>query len=269
MRTAPSIVLLDAGDLERPAKVLSSLSVDFSHLRADDIGASVPLPRDLLVTSLDLALEIPAFEHPQGETLEPTWVCIAERDFRPLRAQLRDLGVHYLIDARLDAESMRLFFLQLLARAPETVAETRIDAPAPRSTRSRRRAQKGKSGEKRTFPRKEYRRRLWALGDEKVDVVLGHDLSLTGIRVDSDSRLVVGDRVELALYGGPREEPLVVKAAAVRDHGDGRLGLRFEDLSEELSDQLRGMLDKLPPLESLCDDTSSGLVVSKVLSKSD
>lgn len=264
MRTAPSIVLLDAGDLERPAAVLSSLSVDFVHLLAKDVGSSVPLPRDLLVTSLDLALEVPAFEHPQGETLDPTWVCIAERDFRPLRAQLRDLGVHYLIDARLDAESMRLFFLQLLSRAPETVAETRIDAPAPSATRA------GKEGgEKRTFPRKEYRRRLWALGDEKVDVVLGHDLSLTGIRVDSDSRLAVGDRVELALYGGPREEPLVVKAAAVRDHGDGRLGLRFEDLSEELSDQLRGMLDKLPPLESLRDDTSSGLVVSKVLRKSD
>ena len=104
MRTAPSILLLDDGELERSKAVLASLGADFVHLKRPEIENAVALPRDLLVTSLKLAQEVPAFEHPAGETLYPKWVCVADQDFRPLRAQLRDLGVHYLVDARLDSE---------------------------------------------------------------------------------------------------------------------------------------------------------------------
>ncbi|MEE9280505.1 MAG: PilZ domain-containing protein [Myxococcota bacterium] len=258
MRTAPSILLLDDGELERPKAVLASLGADFVHLERPEIENAVALPRDLLVTSLKLAQEVPAFEHPAGETLDPKWVCVADQDFRPLRERLRDLGVHYLVDARLDSESMRLFFLQLVPGL-EAIAITKVDEPLASEP-----VEEGEAGgERRTYPRKEYKRRLWALGEENVEVVLGHDLSLTGIRVDTSSNLSVGDRVELALYGGPREEPLVVQAAAVRDDGE-RLGLRFENLTSGQAEELRDLCEKLPPLESLDDDTSTGVVVSRV-----
>ncbi len=130
MRTAPSILLLDDGELERSKAVLASLGADFVHLKRPEIENAVALPRDLLVTSLKLAQEVPAFEHPAGETLYPKWVCVADQDFRPLREQLRDLGVHYLVDARRDAESMRLFFLQLVLGF-EAIAITKVDEPLP------------------------------------------------------------------------------------------------------------------------------------------
>lgn len=254
MRTAPSILLLDDGELERPGSLLARLGPDFVHLRGCELGTAVALPRDLLVTSLRLAREIPAFEHPARETLNPIWVCVADKDSEPPREQLRDLGVHYLVDSQLDAESMRLFFLHLLGRA--SVSQKSGIGSESRS-------------ERRTHPRREYRRRLWALGRENVSVVLGRDLSLAGIRLEENSGLSIGDQVELALYGGAREESLVVAATAVRDDADGGLGLRFEGLTPSQTQALEQMLEGLPPVESLCEEKAAGVVVSKVVRRSD
>ena len=253
MRTAPSILLLDDGELGQARSVLAGFGTEFTHFEGCELGNAVPLPRDLLVTSLRMALEIPAFEHPEGMTLEPTWICVADQDCRALRAQLRDLGVHYLVDAQLDSESMRLFFLQLLSRELEahddpSSGETVVDCD--------------RDSERRTHPRKEYRSKLWALGGEQVAVVLGRDLSLTGIQVEENSSLAVGDRVELALYGGTTKEPLVLQATAVRDEPERALGLRFLNLTAAQTQVLQAMLEDLPPLESLQD--GSGVVVSQV-----
>ena len=257
MRTASAILLLDDGELERPRAVLGELGADFVHLKGAEIGSAVALPRHLLVTSLRRAREIPPFEHPPGETLDPTWVCVADEDFRPLREQLRDLGIHYMVDAELDPESMRLFFLQLLGPGEGADAEERATS-----------AQESVD-ERRTYPRREYRQKLWAVGAEDVAVVLGHDLSLTGIRVEGDPRLAVGDRVELALYGDAQEEPLTLKAMAVREGTDRGLALRFVNLTPPQTERLGAMLETLPPLESLQDDKPTGLVVSKLFHRSD
>jgi hypothetical protein len=254
MRTAPSILLLDDGELERQGSLLAGLGADFVHLRGCEVDGAVPLPRDLLVTSLRLAREVPAFEHPARETLKPTWVCVADKNSRPPRKQLRDLGVHYLLDSQLDAESTRLFFLHLLGRASAS-QEAGNDCED--------------GSERRTHPRREYRRRLWALGRENVSVVLGRDLSLTGIRLEQNSCLSMGDQVELALYGGAREEPLVVAATVVRDDAESGLGLRFEALTTSQTHGLQQMLGSLPPVESLCEEKAAGVVVSTVVRRAD
>ncbi len=254
MRTAPSILLLDDGELGQARSVLAGFGTDFAHFEGNELGNAVALPRDLLVTSLRLALEVPAFEHPEGMTLEPTWICVADQDCRALRTQLRDLGVHYLVDAQLDSESMRLFFLQLLSREMRAHND-----PSSRDTLV---MDRDCDSERRTHPRKEYRSMLWALGGEQVAVVLGRDLSLTGIQIEGDSSLAVGDRLELALYGGTMEEPLVLQATAVRDEPERGLGLRFLDLTAAQTEVLQAMLADLPPLESLQD--GSGVVVSQV-----
>ncbi len=257
MRTAPSILLLDDGELELPCAVLGELGADFAHLKGGEIGGAVASPRHLLVTSLRRAREIPAFEHPPGEILDPTWVCVADEDFRPLREQLRDLGIHYMVDAELDPESMRLFFLQLLG--PGEGADGEESASSAQES----------VDERRTYPRRAYRQKLWAVGAEDVSVVLGHDLSLTGIRVEGDPRLAVGDRVELALYGDAQGEPLTVEALAVREETSRGLALRFVNLTPPQTERLQAMLETLPPLESLQDDNPTGLVVSKLLRRSD
>ncbi len=254
MRTAPSILLLDDGELGQARSVLAGFGTEFAHFEGCELGNSVRLPRDLLVTSLRLALEIPAFEHPEGITLEPTWICVADQDCRALRAQLRDLGVHYLVDAQLDSESMRLFFWQLLSRQMGA-----HDDPSSRATLV---MDRDCDSERRTHPRKEYRSKLWALGGEEAAVVLGRDLSLTGIQIEGNSSLAVGDRVELALYGGTTREPLVLQATAVRDKPERGLGLRFLNLTAPQTQVLQAMLEDLPPLESLQD--GSGVVVSQL-----
>jgi hypothetical protein len=48
------------------------------------------------------------------------------QDFLPLRQRLRELGVHYLVHAALDQESLRLFLLQLLYRGPNRRRRMRL-----------------------------------------------------------------------------------------------------------------------------------------------
>ncbi len=89
---------------------------------------------------------------------------------------------------------------------------------------------------------------------------------MTGIRIEPNRNLVVGTHVEIAVYPGEREEPIVLCAEVLREDMDG-FGLRFESLSPERTRQLERMLERLPPLESLAGDAPEGkrLVVSKLI----
>jgi hypothetical protein len=388
---APSVLVLDDGELERLQQVLEQLGADFVRLTRESIPSEVGSPRDLLITSGRRAMSMPRVISEPGISPEPFWICIYDQDFRPLRERLRSLGVHFLIRGEVDAASVHLFLLQFLHRGAERRRSRRIplrcemelevgndrrkvqlleisgetcrfvtsrDIPAdarvilrlPASltggepydlTGQRIRAaacesalgepalavvmgfrdldaeareqlhallaggQKGtqvtplahepaldvaeegrvsasdaapegtssepwdpaRDGERRGHQRRVYDRRVEALRwstDEGPQVALGKDLSLSGVRVVTSSRPQVGAHVALALYGGPREEPVVVEAEVVRVAG-AESSLRFLEPGRSERRQLEKLVGERPNFESLQADPEEGLVVARLL----
>ena len=96
------------------------------------------------------------------------------------------------------------------------------------------------------------------------DLLLGRDLSPTGLRVDPHPDLVIGKHVTLALYGG--DEPLQLEAQVVH-LALGGFGLQFESLSDEQRVALDRLCDHLSELESLeaKGGMGNGIVVSRLI----
>ena len=126
MSTLPSVLLLDDGELEQVHQILRRLGADYVRLQGEEVGSAVPKPRDLLISSCRWALEMPQLESSEDEPHDPVWVCVHGQDFLPLRQRLRELGVHYLVHAALDQESLRLFLLQLVNRDLQRRKQLRI-----------------------------------------------------------------------------------------------------------------------------------------------
>jgi hypothetical protein len=123
------------------------------------------------------------------------------------------------------------------------------------------------SPDRRKHPRANYSGKVGRLDDEADSVLLGRDLSIGGMRVEYHPNLQIGDVLELAVYGLPREEPIVVKARVAQDAGDG-LGLSFDSLEPAVQVRLERLVARLPSVESLQGGEVGGLgsVVSRVLS---
>jgi hypothetical protein len=97
------------------------------------------------------------------------------------------------------------------------------------------------------------------------DAAIGHDLSLTGIRVAGYPDLDPGTELTLALYGGSREEPVVVQATVVREAGPEEVALRFGVLSDRQRRGLEKLTVGLPSLASLKNDRS--IVMTKIVER--
>ncbi len=67
----------------------------------------------------------------------------------------------------------------------------------------------------------------------------------------------MGSEVTLALYGGRREEPVVVEATVVRDDGENGMALIFKSVSDSQKRALEKLCAGLSPLESLRDGDAS------------
>ena len=110
--------------------------------------------------------------------------------------------------------------------------------------------------ERRGAPRRNYDRRIEAIRwqrDSGPEVLLGKDLSLTGLCIAAPHRSTVPplrSEVRLALHGRVREEPLVVRAEVVRRERD-EIGLRFLGLATDQIRTLERMLSAAPVVEDL------------------
>ena len=392
MALAPSVLLLDDGELDRVQRHLERLHADFVRLKGGEIGPTAEMPRDLLITSGKRALDMPRMDCGGDEPRTPVWVCLHNQDFLPLRQRMRGLGVHYLVHSALSQESLRLFLLQLLysgaerrsglrlplgtdvsyqlgtdhrkARLAELSVEmcrivtakevplgtwvevllpanlcggealsiggrairgaaceprpgqrsysavlklealdsaaeqqiaalvrgeqigTRLTPLAAVPTREPEASEpddehgtteaepseaiEDRDTERRRRPRHEYRRRVdafAAIGHEAPGLFFGYDLSVTGVRIEGESGIAADSEVTLALYGGRREEPVVVDAVVVRDDGASGTALRFDSVSPEQHRQLEKLAVGLPALQSLCNDDRDDrcVIVSRVL----
>jgi len=417
MSSAPSVLLLDDGELDHVHRMLKRIGADYVRIQKDEVRGAVEKPRDLLISSCQRSLDVPRLESTEDVPLDPVWVCVHNQDFLPLRQRLRELGVHFLVHTALDEESLRLFLLQLLRRdmdrrgqlrlplddlvqwrapgsglepakliefssdacrilsacaaEPETatsillpaalgraeklelqgrvvrcseceprtggrafsivvqlddlepearaqverlvrgqqigtrvtplaerlpgdpepqasepqaseVAAAESQAPEPQASKTQAPAlceeaqeplalTEDAEVERRRSPRWGYAGQVDILDFDDSDAAqtaLGRDLSFRGVRIVGHSGLEAGSVVTLALYGGRREEPVVVEAKVVRDDGEEGMGLTFGSATASQRRAIEKLIAGLPLVESLSDSDKErdGVVVARVTS---
>ena len=120
--TAPSVLIIDDGELNRVQAVLERMPVDWMRCAEPDSGVALELPSDLIITSGPRSMRMPAL----AGSGQPLWVCVYDQDFLPLRERLRDLGVHFLVSGDLAPHAFELFLRQLLNRGDERRKVRRI-----------------------------------------------------------------------------------------------------------------------------------------------
>jgi len=130
MSAAPSVLVLDDGELENVQHVLEQIGADTVRLTRGKIPVSLPAPKDLLVTTLKRVNACPQLTTPGDSPAQYAWVCLHNQDYVPVRERMRDAGVHFLIHTPLgrdlDGELVRLLFVQLLYEGAERRGQIRL-----------------------------------------------------------------------------------------------------------------------------------------------
>ncbi len=93
-------------------------------------------------------------------------------------------------------------------------------------------------------------------------MLVGRDLSLEGMRVETMDDVKIGERMHLAVYGEAKE-PLLIWATAKRDDEDGIL-LAFDPLPPATAQELQKIISRLPAVEAL---EGAGTVVGQILTQ--
>jgi len=145
----------------------------------------------------------------------------------------------------------------IVRRRSQTLAPPEPEAQAPSAN----------PGERRRHRRGAYARRVQVLEEQASRVLMGRDLSVSGMRIDPHPGLEVGTDLQLAVYAGMREEPFLLRAKVVRAGVEGAVALQFEDVSDAVAHRLEALVSALPPVESLADGEagSLGAVVAEIL----
>lgn len=126
--------------------------------------------------------------------------------------------------------------------------------------------------ERREEPRGQYSKRVIAsVRDAMHRILIGRDLSASGMRIEAHEDVAFGDRLRVAIYDASRSTPLVVEAIVERDDGLHGLALRFDGIDASLAQQLESLVASLPPVECLADGETGamGTVVSEILPGAD
>jgi hypothetical protein len=124
--------------------------------------------------------------------------------------------------------------------------------------------------ERRKHERFVFRSQVIGLSEEAATVLVGHDLSIGGMRVTGARGLEPGLRLRLAVFGAPHEEPILVRGEVTRTE-DGAHGLRFIEVGAEAAARLEKLVAHLPSVESLDLDEAEGLgaVVTRIVGLDD
>jgi hypothetical protein len=151
----------------------------------------------------------------------------------------------------------------------EALVRRRTLGAAPGEEQPESEATSESPGERRRHPRGAYPRRVPVLEEEANRVLMGRDLSVSGMRIDPHPGLELGAELQLAVYAGTREEPLLLRAKVVRAEVEGAVALTFEEVPEAAARRLEALVAVLPPVESLKDGEagSVGAVVAEILSR--
>jgi len=129
----------------------------------------------------------------------------------------------------------------------------------------------GSIEDRRKNPRAAFEGTVSSLDGEANLVLMGRDLSASGMRIEPHPGLEVGKTLRLAIYGVPSEDPFLVRARVVRNNGDDGVGLRFEQVTGAVAARLESLVAGLPSVESLQGGEADALgsVVSRILGTED
>jgi hypothetical protein len=126
VRTLPSALLLDDGELDLVRALLDGLEAQVDHLRSKQVAAERVHSYDLVVTTVGRAQALADSIDATDAASRPVWIAIHGQDFLPLRARLRNLGVNFLVRSSADPELLRLLLLHALYRGPERRSAPRL-----------------------------------------------------------------------------------------------------------------------------------------------
>ena len=120
---------------------------------------------------------------------------------------------------------------------------------------------------RRQIRRAAFEAKVPAFGSRALRVLVGRDLSVEGMRVETSPDLTVGDRLHLAIYGDPEEEPFLLWATVDRDDGEKGMAISFDELHPVVATKLEKLVTSLPAVESLNDEEAEamGTVISEML----
>lgn len=165
-----------------------------------------------------------------------------------------------------DAVEIPMPFFEDIAATPGASAEPEGDALEERIG-SEAPPDGAEQADRRGSARRSYHRRIPAFGDRAMRVLVARDLSMAGLRVERETSLEMGDRLHLAIYGDPEEEPFLVWATVERIDGSDGMYLAFDAMHPVLAQQLDAVVANLPAVESLHDDEARamGTVVTEIL----
>ncbi len=123
--------------------------------------------------------------------------------------------------------------------------------------------------DRRTTPRRPYAARIPAFGTRALRVLIGRDISVGGMRIESNPDLEIGDRLHLAIYGKASEEPFLVWSTVLRGDGRGGTAVAFDAVHPTIAKQLEALVASLPTVESLHDDeaTAMGTVLTEIMTE--
>jgi len=134
-----------------------------------------------------------------------------------------------------------------LAAIPGSAAEPEVDEPAEPEPEAA-------PEDRRSAPRQVYGRAVQVLGEGEL--MLGRDLSMSGVRLEDGDGLEEGTRVCVALFGTPRDEPVVVEAIVTRARPGAEMALQFSALSSTQAQDLEKLMRATPILDALDQPTA-------------
>jgi hypothetical protein len=150
----------------------------------------------------------------------------------------------------------------LAAAIPFTPAESRRadGQPSP--------AEVVKGRRRRMNARRPYRKQVRAVDGTDSYMILCLDLSVGGMRIEPIEGLGVDSKLALAVQLSAREEPVLVEATVVRDDGEQGLALRFDWMAPESRRKIERLVDTLPAIQGLQDDTKKqGTILAQRVSR--
>jgi hypothetical protein len=111
-----------------------------------------------------------------------------------------------------------------------------------------------------------FERRITAMLGEASHVMLGRDLSVSGMRIEPRRELEKGAELKLAIYAGKTQEPVFVDAVVCRNDGARGIALRFTSVDAVMRDRLEQIVSASPAIEDLGGDAdTNGIVISKTV----
>ena len=123
--------------------------------------------------------------------------------------------------------------------------------------------------DRRSTTRHPYVAKIPAFGSRALRVLVGRDLSVGGMQIESNPDLEIGDRLHLAIYGDASEEPFLVWGTILRSDESGGTAVEFDPVHPTIAKKLEALIASLPAVESLHDEEAAamGTVLTEIINE--